>query len=277
MKQLEVTAIQRGCVYDGHGVRTTIFFRGCPFVCPWCCNPETLYSSPTCFLNDDKCLKQKGILSSLCSECERNGGNEPLSHCPLGVSEPVLKIYDSQTLLREIKRDEEVFKSSGGGVTLSGGEPLIHAHYLRPFLESLSNEGISCAVETTLYYKQTEVLETIILFIHEWIVDLKLQVENYKPDYVDVVSRNLILLRKKRCNIRFRIVYVDTLKVADVLKAFTSLNVKTVEVIKCHALSKVKYQKLGMLFADYSPSEESYNRFVSDLKNSGITVNPLKI
>lgn len=52
MKQLEVTAIQRGCVYDGMGVRTTVFLKGCPFSCPWCCNPETLYSSPLFFIDN---------------------------------------------------------------------------------------------------------------------------------------------------------------------------------------------------------------------------------
>jgi len=277
MKQLEVTAIQRGCVYDGHGVRTTVFFRGCPFACPWCCNPETLYSSPTYFLNDDKCLKQKGIVSSLCSQCERNGGNVSLSQCPLGVYEPVSKLYDIYQILEEVKRDEEIFRKSGGGVTLSGGDPLIHADSLKPFLECLSKEEISCAIETTLYFKQTDLFESIIMYIKEWIVDLKLQTENYKTDYLDIVSCNLTLLRKKGRDIRFRLVYVDTLKAENVLNTFASLNINAVEVIKCHALSKVKYQKLGLAFSDYSPSEENYSQFVYDLKNSGIDVNQLKI
>ena len=276
MRELEVTAIQRGCVYDGHGVRTTIFLRGCPFTCPWCCNPETLNGSPTYFLNDEKCLKLKGFISSLCTGCERNEGNVPVSYCPFGVFEPVSKFYDFHRLLQEVKRDEEVFKKSGGGVTLSGGDPLIHAKSLKPFLKSLFNEGISCAIETTLYFKQVDIFESIIMLIKEWIVDLKLQIENYKSDYMDVVSRNLALLRKNGRDIRFRIVYVDTLKATEVLKAFVSLNVDTVEVIKCHSLSKIKYQKLGLVFKDYSTSEENYSQFVSDLKNGGINVSQLK-
>ena len=277
MKQLEVTAIQRGCVYDGHGVRTTVFFRGCPFACPWCCNPETLYSSPSYFLNDDKCLKQKGIVSSLCSQCERNGGNVSLLQCPFGVYEPVSKSYDVHQLLKKVKFDKEVFRKSGGGVTLSGGDPLIHAEALRPFLESLFNERISCSIETTLYFKQTNLFESIIMYIKEWIVDLKLQIENYKADYLDVVSRNLTFLRQNGCDIRFRLVYVDTLKVENVLDTFASLNINAIEIIKCHALSKIKYQKLGLAFTDYSPSEENYSQFVYDLKKCGIDVNQLKI
>lgn len=277
MKQLEVTAIQRGCVYDGHGVRTTIFFRGCSFSCPWCCNPETLYKSPTFFLNDNKCLKLKGIISPLCLRCERSGGNSPLSHCSFGVYEPVFKLYNVHQLLQNVKQDEEVFRKSGGGVTLSGGDPLIHAAILKPFLQSLFNEGISCAIETTLYFKQTDVLESIISLIKEWIVDLKLQVENYKADYVNIVTRNLNLLRKNGCDIRFRIVHVDTLNTEDILRAFTLLNVNSVEIIKCHSLSKVKYKKLGLSFLDYSSSEESYNKFVCDLRNNGINVRQLKV
>lgn len=277
MKRLDVTAIQRGCVYDGHGVRTTVFFRGCPFACPWCCNPETLYSSPSYYQNNDKCLKQKEIVSTLCSQCVRNGGNVSLPQCPFGVYEPVSKSYKVHQLLQEVKRDEEVFRKSGGGVTLSGGDPLIHAETLKPFLESLSNEGISCAIETSLYFKQTNIFESIIMYIKEWIVDLKLQTENYKVDYLDVISRNLSLLRKNGREIRFRLVYVDTLKVENVLNTFVSLDINTVEVIKCHSLSKVKYQKLGLAFTDYSPSEENYGQFVYDLKNSGIAVSQLKI
>lgn len=277
MKPLEVTAIQRGCVYDGHGVRTTIFFRGCSFSCPWCCNPETLYKNPAFFLNDDKCLNLKGIISSLCVECERNGGNKSLSHCPFGVYEPVSKLYDAHQLLQIVKQDEEVFRKSGGGITLSGGDPLIHAATLKPFLQSLFNEGISCAIETTLYFKQTDVLESIISLIKEWIVDLKLQIENYKTDYVDVVACNLDLLRENGCDIRFRIVHVDTLNTEDILRVFALLNVNSVEVIKCHSLSKVKYKKLGLSFLDYSSSEDSYNKFVCDLRNNGINVRQLKV
>lgn len=200
-----------------------------------------------------------------------------MPQCPFGVYEPVSKSYDVHQLLQEVKRDEEVFRKTGGGVTLSGGDPLIHADSLKPFLECLSKKAISCAIETTLYFKQTDLFESIIMYIKEWIVDLKLQTENYKTDYLDIVSCNLTLLRKKGRDIRFRLVYVDTLKAENVLNTFVSLNINAVEVIKCHALSKVKYQKLGLAFSDYSPSEENYSQFVYDLKNSGIDVNQLKI
>ena len=145
-----------------------------------------------------------------------------------------------------------------------------------PFLKKLSNEGISCAIETTLYFKRKEVFQSIIPFIKEWIVDLKLQSENYKRDYLDIVTRNLTLLRKNDCELQFRIVYVNSLNVNDILKAFDLFDVNIVEVIECHSLSKVKYDKLGLTFTDYSPSGKGYNKFVSDLINNGIKVIQLK-
>ena len=98
MKQLEVTAIQRGCVYDGMGVRTTVFLKGCPFSCPWCCNPETLYSSPLFFIDNQKCIKEKGLSSSLCRKCIRNGGFDTLECCPFGVSEATSRLLSVEEL-----------------------------------------------------------------------------------------------------------------------------------------------------------------------------------
>lgn len=117
MKQLEVTAIQRGCVYDGMGVRTTVFLKGCPFSCPWCCNPETLYSSPLFFIDNQKCIKEKGLSSSLCRKCIRNGGFDTLECCPFGVSEATSRLLSVEELANYLLRDKDLFYLSGGGVT----------------------------------------------------------------------------------------------------------------------------------------------------------------
>lgn len=74
MKSLEVTNIQRGCVYDGPGVRTTVFLKGCSLCCPWCCNPETITREDAFYIDNSKCLKYQGISSSICNACEKYGG-----------------------------------------------------------------------------------------------------------------------------------------------------------------------------------------------------------
>lgn len=133
---LKITNIQRGCVYDGPGVRTTVFLRGCTYRCPWCCNPETI-SERDHYLDWAKCQDYKGRTSTLCDSCERLGGKKPLSECPFGVYEKTYKEYDAKSLERELEKDYELMRASGGGVTFSGGEPLLFAKELEPILESL--------------------------------------------------------------------------------------------------------------------------------------------
>ena len=271
MKTLEITSIQRGCVYDGHGVRTTVFLKGCPFSCPWCCNPETQKSGWDFFVDDSKCLRLAGVSSSLCDGCERNGGKRPLTSCPVGVCLPTTQAaMDAKKLAREVLRDKSLFISSGGGVTLSGGEPLLQANSLLPFLDIIRQEGVSCAMETTLYTKDMDRFKVLLPLISEWIVDLKLQKENYREDYLGIIKRNLELLRENKKSIRFRLVFIESLKMGNTLKALSFLEVNTLELIKCHGLSRSKYQKLGMDFKDYTPSEEAYQNFLEGLNENNI-------
>lgn len=278
MKGLEVTSIQRACVYDGHGVRTTIFFKGCPFKCPWCCNPETLNGSLVNYIDESKCLKNQELQSPLCINCERYGGIAPLLDCPFGVCTPTAKKYDNiQTLVNEILLDKSLFKTSGGGVTLSGGDPLINAEQLLPFLQILKNESISCSIETTLYYKNTDLLNKMVPLIDEWIIDLKLQEENYRQDYMEVISGNLQILRDNNLDLRIRLVYIESLNAEKVIQNLGKLRINVLELIKCHSLSKNKYRKLGLRFQDYTPSDESYLEFIQQLRANRVNVYQLKI
>lgn len=278
MRPLEVTSIQRGCVYDGHGVRTTIFLKGCPFSCPWCCNPETLYGSRDYFLDDKKCLYLGNTPSTLCDGCERKNGHRPIAQCPIGVYTPTTQIFDDiHELATLVSRDKNLFISSGGGVTLSGGEPLLQATALVPFLKTMLQEGIKCAMETTLYIKNVDTIKTLLPFIDEWIIDLKLQRVNYREDYLETMNGNLSLLREYGKDTRFRLVYVESLDAEDTYRRLYFLGVKALEVIKCHGLSKSKYEKLGLPFIDYTPSDSSYDDFLARLANHGISSIKLKL
>lgn len=278
MKALKITSIQRGCVYDGHGVRTTIFLKGCPFSCPWCCNPETQNGSGNFFVDDGKCLHLTGISSPLCDGCERNGGQRPLSLCPVGVCVPTtLAAMNVKKLAHDVLQDKSLFFSSGGGITLSGGEPLLQTKDLIPFLDIIKQEGVSIAMETTLYDKDKNRVRSLLPLIDEWIVDLKLQKENYRKNYLDIMRRNLEILRSNAKDIRFRLVYVESLKIEETLKALTFLNVNTLELIKCHDLSQSKYQKLGLDFKDYTPSEETYRNFLEALNANNVKTTRLSV
>lgn len=265
MKLLDITAIQRGCVYDGSGVRTTIFFKGCIFSCPWCCNPETLFTSPCYFIDNRRCLKMNGIESPLCQDCERNKGHQPITLCPFKVCEPTSKSMTIDQLITEVLKDKKLLTSSKGGVTLSGGDPLIHLQALYPFLLKLKEEGINCGIETSLYFEELLSLQHIIPYINEWIIDIKLQEETYVSNYISILQRNIDLLRANNINMHFRIVCIETINIKNVINKLKELQISHIEVLKCHSLAKSKYDKLGLPFYDYTPSESKYKDFINEL------------
>lgn len=277
MKRFDVTAIQRGCVYDGTGVRTTVFLKGCSFSCPWCCNPETLYTSPSFFIDNKKCIKEKGLESPFCKKCIRKGGFEPLERCPFGVSEATSRSLSVDELVDCLLRDKSVYQLSGGGVTFSGGDPIIHLSDLFPLLEKLKEEQIHCAMETTLYCKDDSGLLGAMPYIGEWIVDLKLQQENYWKDYDDVMVHNLQILRKSNMKISFRLVFIESMDVNEIIKSLKKFEVFDIEILKCHNLAESKYIKLGLPFKYYVPSEKSYSDFIVDLLIAGIDAKELQL
>ena len=277
-QQLEVTSIQHGCIHDGPGVRTVVFLKGCPFKCPWCCNPETLNSSPNYFIDNEKCITLKGIPSKLCVGCERKGGKRPTHICPFGVSSPTSKQYDTDILYKEIMRDRSLFKTSKGGVTFSGGEPLLHLRALLPLVERLREESIDICAETTIYIKDAELLRSCTQYIYTFIIDLKLQSENYKPDYISVLSSNLELIRANGSNVIFRLVcHKNMKKDVSIINILRSLDIDKIELLKCHSLSEAKYKKLGLQFMDYTPETSLFLEFNAFLNRQGIHTTILTI
>ena len=277
MKPFEITSIQRGCVYDGEGVRTTVFLRGCPFSCPWCCNPETLSSSRTCFIDEEKCLLKKGVESPLCNDCVRKGGGVSLEHCPFGVSEPTYRSYTLEELLTMFMRDKSLYQISGGGITFSGGDPIVRVAELLPLFQALHKEGISCDIETTFYIKDESSIRKCLPLINEWIVDLKLQPVNFRKDYDDIMLHNLTMLREAGAKTLYRLVYVETMEAKETIARLKKLQVKKLQLIKCHALAETKYRKLSLPFRSYVPSDEAYEAFLAAIIKDGVEAERLMV
>ena len=197
--------------------------------------------------------------------------------CPFGVSEATSRSLSVEELADYLLRDKSIFYLSGGGVTFSGGEPILHIPNLLPLLETLKKEQIDCAMETTLYCKNDIGLLELIPHINEWIVDLKLQQENYREDYDDVIVHNLQILRKSNASILFRLVFVELMDVNEVIKRLKKFRALSVEILKCHALAESKYIKLGLPFSHYVPSEKLYSDFISALLMAGIDAKELSL
>jgi len=154
--------IQRFSTEDGPGIRTTVFFKGCPLSCVWCHNPEGISPKPQLLWYANRCIGVRDCLK-VCPEkaleltakgmkidpgrCTACGLCEEA--CPAAALEVVGKFWTVEDLVMEVKKDEPFFRNSGGGITLGGGEPMLQAEFVAAFLEQCKEEGLSTALDTS--------------------------------------------------------------------------------------------------------------------------------
>lgn len=279
MRLLRVTAIQRGCVSDGPGVRTIVFLKGCTMRCPWCCNPETISSDEEYFVDDNKCVFRNGVNSNICRTCVRKGGFITESKCPFGVTTPVSKDYSHEDLFKILSKDFDLMKSSEGGVTFSGGEPLLQIEALEPLIEMLQSEQIHITFETTLT-ASADSLAKALRYKGLFIVDLKLQPEHplYKNSgYIEQIRHKLQMISDNNCKTTFRLVItkggIDVRK--SILQTLKSLGIAYLEILACHNLGSAKYKKLYLNNVDYSISETDIKGFQEYLQYNDIETKAL--
>ncbi len=199
--------IQRCSMHDGPGIRTTVFLKGCPLSCLWCHNPESQKGNAQVALFLDKCALC-GCCEKLC-ECgahkvgeEHNYIREKCISCGRCVDAcptNALKLYGYETtaedVVRIVKKDEMYYKNSGGGVTISGGEPFFQYEFLKELLILFKSEGIHTCVETSGFVRR-EILEDIAPFVDMFLYDYKATGEGTHKKLTGV-SNSLIMSNLK--------------------------------------------------------------------------------
>lgn len=254
MTTATITNVQRFSLHDGGGIRTVVFVKGCPFRCPWCCNPENLSPKP-----------QEVWRKSLCIRCSMRPGEfapgacpKSASECPTGAKELLGVERSAEELAEECLRDAVFYEESGGGVTLSGGECLSCQGFAEEFLQCCKERGMRTAIETTLAVPLADA-EKLVAGCDLFLVDFKIadrersmEVTGIDPQVRDKNLRRIIGLGAKVVG-RMPIIpgFTDSRdNVSQNVARLVELGITRVDVLPFHQLGKGKYDAAGM---DYAP------------------------
>ena len=178
--------IKRFAINDGPGIRTTLFIKGCPLRCVWCHNPEGWTTEPQVLFKQSKCIR--------CGACSEKGFT--VDDCPTAAREICGRKYSMDELMAEVEKERAVMENSGGGVTLCGGEPLMHPEGTLEILHELGRRGFHRTVDTTLYAKP-EVVDAVAAECELLLIDLKLM-DSDKHRLYTGVGNELILENIRR-------------------------------------------------------------------------------
>ncbi len=243
MRKAVVADIKRFAVHDGDGIRTTVFFKGCPLKCIWCHNPESIDFKPQVAFYENKCIG--------CGECKRE--DFTADDC-LGDARVLYgREMTVEELLPLLLEDRDFYETSGGGVTLSGGECLCQADFCAELLKALKNAGINTAVDTCGFVPK-ESIDKVLPYTDVFLYDIKAMDEDVHIKCTGQSNRlileNIKYIDSMGKSIEVRIPYVPEYnsdqieKIAEFLS--TLKNIKTVKVLPYHNYAGSKYAALNM-------------------------------
>ena len=265
---LLVSQIERCAVRDGPGIRTVVFLQGCPLHCLWCCNPETQSLSPVWMQDEALCrrcgecvgacphgalkMTENGVLPG--ESCIACGACAAL--CPAGAIRYSSRKMSVEEVLREVLRDKDFYQETGGGLTVSGGEPLLQKNVLT-LLRRAGEEGLNVYVETTAHVGR-ERLEAALPFVDGWYIDYKhpdaQTLRQWTGADKALIESGIRFLRERGAQVTLRTPVIpgfnDSPEILERCYAFArSVGVESYILLPYHELGRKKYRMLRM---DYS-------------------------
>lgn len=285
-----ISRIQHFSTDDGDGIRTTVFMQGCRLFCKWCHNPETLSREGTLLVFYNKC-KGCGLCERVCPNGAHKISTEHMFYnekcnlcgkcaerCPERAIEPSGRKMSVLQVFEEIQEDADFYKK-GGGVTFSGGEPLLQADFVAETAKKCRENGIGVYIDTALSCDFAEV-EKVLPYTDKFLADFKAappeeMLKMTGADYRLVLENIHRLREKSSVIIRIPVIpgYNDSVDIMK--KTGEILSGMKAELLPLHRLAASKYKAMGM---DYSyadcavPSEKRINEFKNILKSKGVIV-----
>ena len=244
MKTALIADIQRASIHDGDGIRTTVFFKGCPLACRWCHNPECISFEKETLFYPEKCIH--------CGKCDEG--------CFSGARVVCGREMTPQQVLDEVSLDVPYY-GEDGGVTFSGGEPMAQKEFLSDIITLCRQNGIGCDIETSLIYFDEEIfkrLDTVMADLKIWDSDIH---RKYTGVPNEVIKENFKRLNSVGVPIIARTPVIPGIEQGiDKISAFlkTLDNVKRYELLPYHPLGVSKQAALGIKTQRFDIPDKDY-------------------
>lgn len=296
MNKAMIFNIQKFSIHDGPGIRTTVFFKGCPLNCTWCHNPESQSFTKELMVSNDKCTNcgkcinhcsvgairiENGMVFTDFQKCIHCG--KCTDYCISNAREIVGEELNLSEILKEIDKDRVFYDQSKGGVTFSGGEVMCQADAVAFLAKRCKEKGISVAVDTCGHVPFGN-FEKVLDFVDVFLYDIKLMNNDIHEKYMgagnQLIMENLIKLSERGANINLRIPIIggvndDIKSMEEILEFIKDTNINKVNLLPYHDIAKNKYERLGKIYEGTfltKPSEEKMEELKKVFERRGYNI-----
>ncbi|HZP02117.1 MAG TPA: glycyl-radical enzyme activating protein [Terriglobia bacterium] len=297
--------IQRFSIHDGPGIRTTVFLKGCPLRCLWCHNPEGMSAAEVVSFLPERCIGCGDCVRACPHDAHRLEAPEGNGHrvvhvyhrarcetcgqctqiCDTRALEWVGRHMTVEQVMSEVRRDRAFYETSGGGLTLSGGEPLAQIEFTVALLCAAREEGFHRVVETSgfvSWQRFERLLPLVDLFLFDFKETDPLRHAEFTGQSNEIILKNLRALVGQGARVQMQCPIVpgfnDREDHLEGIRALASSlpNLAGVQLLPYHPLGKSKLQRFGLTLAAELPSEPLppavLDRWVNDLRERGVPV-----